>query len=115
MKTTVSHLLFRNRSTRVLLMIATVAILAIVTVGNAVGQEEANAQDWTQWRGPQRDGMVENETLSSADSLAGLKEQWHVDLGPSYSSPIVVGDMVFVTETKDKQSEVVRALNRETG
>ena len=112
MKSTVS-LVFLKRSTCLLLLIACLTIFGMAV--EAQGQEDTNAEDWTQWRGPQRDGMVENETLSSASSLEGLEKQWHVDLGPSYSGPIVVGDKVFVTETKDKKSEVVRALNRATG
>ena len=109
MKSTVCRLVFFKHSICLLL----IACSTIFGVAEAQGQQDA--EDWTQWRGPQRDGMVENETLSSANSLEGLEQQWHVDLGPSYSSPIVVGDKIFVTETKDKKSEVVRALNRETG
>ena len=75
----------------------------------------SHAQDWTQWRGPDRSGLVENEVLSSAESLMGLTKGWHVELGPSYSGPIIVGDKVFVTETKDQRSEVIRALNRADG
>lgn len=75
----------------------------------------AGAQDWTQWRGPERSGIIENEALSSAESLEGLSKAWHVDLGSSYSGPIVVGDMIFVTETKDEKTEVIRALNRADG
>jgi outer membrane protein assembly factor BamB len=44
-----------------------------------------------------------------------LKQLWRVKLGPGYSGPIVVGDHVFVTETRDKTSEVVRCLQRNTG
>ena len=36
-------------------------------------------------------------------------------MGPSYSGPLVVGDKVFVTESKDKSYEVVRALDRKSG
>ena len=40
---------------------------------------------------------------------------WHVDLGPGYPGPIVAADRVFVAETKDQKTEIVRALDRETG
>jgi outer membrane protein assembly factor BamB len=36
-------------------------------------------------------------------------------LGPSYSGPVVTADRVFTTETKDKKSEAVLALDRTTG
>jgi outer membrane protein assembly factor BamB len=44
-----------------------------------------------------------------------LKPLWRVELGPSYSGPIVSGELVFTTETVAKQKEIVRALDRQTG
>jgi outer membrane protein assembly factor BamB len=38
-----------------------------------------------------------------------------VPLAPSYSGPVVSADKVFVTETVNKEKEVVRALERDTG
>lgn len=76
---------------------------------------ELNAQDWTQWRGPHRSGVLENEVLESANELGDLEKGWRVELGPSYSGPIVAGDRVYVTETRDRQFEVVRALDRKDG
>jgi outer membrane protein assembly factor BamB len=70
---------------------------------------------WPQWRGPQRDGQLPGPAWP--DSLSGekLRQTWRVELGPSYSGPIVTADRVFVTETVDKETEVTRALERETG
>ena len=44
-----------------------------------------------------------------------LRQAWRVELGPSYSGPIVVGGRVFTTETMDKQFEVVTAFERASG
>jgi outer membrane protein assembly factor BamB len=44
-----------------------------------------------------------------------LVEMYRVPLDASYSGPIVSADKVFVTETVNKEKEVVRALDRETG
>ncbi|MCY2950382.1 MAG: PQQ-binding-like beta-propeller repeat protein [Planctomycetota bacterium] len=51
------------------------------------------------------------------DALQGdaLQLLWRVEMGPSYSGPIVVGDRVFVTEAQKKTDEVVRALDKRTG
>jgi outer membrane protein assembly factor BamB len=46
---------------------------------------------------------------------ARLQLQWEVSLGPSYSGPIVMGERVFVTETVDKEREVVSAFDRQHG
>lgn len=70
---------------------------------------------WPQWRGPQRDGRISGPEWPSDLSDARLTESWSVPQGPSYSGPIVVGDRVFVTETKNKKHEIVRALDRWTG
>ena len=70
--------------------------------------------DWTQWRGPERDGLV---NLPWPDSLSEgvLAEERSIPLQPSYSGPIVVGDRVFVTETVGKSNEVVTAFEISTG
>jgi len=73
------------------------------------------ADGWPQWRGPTRDGQSVGERWPSALSADHLQSSWRVELGPSYSGPIVTSDRVFVTETKDRKTEVVRALHRETG
>jgi outer membrane protein assembly factor BamB len=74
-----------------------------------------SSNDWTQWRGPNRTSIVESTLLSNLENLATLNKKWSVPLGESYSGPIVTENRVFVTETKDKKVEVVRALDRATG
>lgn len=87
-------------------------VLCLVIVTSA----PAETTDWTQWRGPERTGLIESKAdwpdKLSDDSLSKI---WSVDLGPSYSTPIVKGNRVFTTETVDEQKEVVRALDRKTG
>ena len=70
---------------------------------------------WQQWRGPARDGSVAGATWPDGLSAERLEQVWHVDLGPSYSGPIVTEKMVYVTETRDAKTEHVRALDRATG
>ncbi len=71
--------------------------------------------DWPQWRGPKRDGQVGGKKWPNVLQGEHLQRLWRVEMGPSYSGPLVVGDRVFVTETRDKSEEVVRALDRKTG
>ncbi len=70
---------------------------------------------WPQWRGPSRDGKVEGPAWPQRLQGTALQLLWRVELGPSYSGPIVAPDRVFVTETRNKTNEVVRALDRATG
>ena len=75
----------------------------------------AEVASWPQWRGPARTGTI--EAAAWPDKLEGdhLQEVWRVQLGSSYSGPIVAGDRVFVTETRDAKTEHVQALDRKTG
>ncbi len=91
-----------------------VGLLLLLTVGTAFGETNMT-HAWPQWRGPNRDGQVPGADWPGQLAGAALTQQWRVELGPSYSGPVVVGDRVFVTETKDKKWEVVRALSRSTG
>jgi outer membrane protein assembly factor BamB len=51
------------------------------------------------------------------DRLSGdaLQQLWRVELGPSYSGPIVGGGKVFTTATEDRKWEVVRAFDLTSG
>jgi outer membrane protein assembly factor BamB len=71
------------------------------------------AADWPQWRGPNRDGIVRGVRAPQKWPKA-LKEEWKVPVGESYSSPVVVGDKVFVF-IRQKDDEAVLCLELATG
>lgn len=85
------------------------AVLALWSLGS-------HAADWPQWRGPTRDGLVP-ATPAFPEKLQGdaVSRRWRVELGPSYSGPIVTADRVFTTETRARKVEVVAAFDRATG
>jgi len=87
---------------------------AFVAAVRAWGSTSA-AEGWHQWRGPARDGFVTGAEWPAALTAERLAKAWQVDLGPSYSGPVVAGDLVIVTETRDAKTEHVRALDRRTG
>lgn len=70
---------------------------------------------WPQWRGPARTGILEAAAWPDKLDDDHLQQVWKVELGNSYSGPIVSGDRVFVTETRDAKTEHVQALDRKTG
>jgi len=90
------------------------ALCALSMLSTPTGAADGQDATWPQWRGPTRDTRVAAETPWPGN-LADLQRMWRMELGPSYSGPIVSKDRVFVTETRDKRLEVVRALDRETG
>src|ERR1022692_1968269 len=87
---------------------------AFLALGNRACAGE-KAAIWPQWRGPTRDGQVTGPAWPATLKGKALKLLWRIELGPSYSGPIVAADRVFVTETREKTHEVVRALDRATG
>lgn len=88
-------------------------ILPAVFIGMSLAS--ARAADWLQWRGPARDGIVSGVALP--DRLQGgvLKQAWRVELSPGYSGPVIAGNKVFTTETENRETEIVRALDVSTG
>lgn len=90
---------------------AGLAVLSLLVSLPAV----AGPESWPQWRGPARDGKVGGPAWPDSLNADYLQSRWRVELGPSYSGPIVGDDRVFTTETRDKRLEVVTALDRETG
>ena len=72
---------------------ATASLLAGVAVFLRTGT--GLSQDWPQWRGPNRDGVVHGVNVPVRWPKA-LKEEWKVAVGEGVSSPVVVGNNVFV-------------------
>lgn len=73
------------------------------------------AADWQQWRGPTRDGVVENANWPATLDEKALRPLWRVDLAPGYPGPVSVGGRVFTVETLDAKDEVARAFDLKTG
>ena len=88
------------------------SLLLLAVVGPLLAAEP---EGWPQWRGPTRDGKVAGPKWPDKLSDDTLELLWRVPLGQSYSGPIVSGDLVYTTETKNKATEKVSALDRKTG
>lgn len=71
--------------------------------------------DWPQWRGPGRDGYAQAGDWPESIGPNQLQPHWQLELGPSYSGPIVIGNRVITTETQKAKFERVISVNRETG
>ena len=73
----------------------------------------AAAQDWPQWRGPDRDGAVAAFDVP-ASWPAELTHQWTVEVGFGYATPILVGDRVYMF-ARQGDDEVMMALDAGSG
>src|SRR5262245_17572516 len=70
-----------------------------------------DAQDWSQWRGPGRNGVVARNSTTWPSTL---QQVWRVDVGEGFSSPVTSGTRVFVHSRKDPE-EIVTALDQSDG
>lgn len=70
---------------------------------------------WSQWRGPDRSGQVRSGDWPERLNSDNFQRDWRLELGPSYSGPIVSDSLVFTTSTEGKKTEVVTAVDRRSG
>jgi len=73
----------------------------------------SGAQEWSQWRGPTRDGVVPIASVPNPwpDSL---HRAWRVEIGEGFSSPVVSRGRVFVHSRRDPD-EIVMAIDATNG
>jgi outer membrane protein assembly factor BamB len=90
-------------------VLRTACYLLGVAAAHLVPVVSARPQDWPQWRGPNRDGVVHGVTVP-AKWPRTLTEEWRVPVGEGVASPVVVGGSVYVF-TRQKDEEVVRCLD----
>ena len=82
--------------------IAAVAAAAVLLTAPA-----ATAQDWPHWRGPHYNGSTTANDLPT-DFTIKKHVKWTADLpGPGASTPIVVGDKIFLTSVDTKRERLV--------
>ncbi len=75
--------------------------------------QSARAQDWSQWRGPNRDGVVKDFAAPSVWPEK-LKLVWKTEVGSGYSSPVVSKDRAWI-HTRKGEEETVSCLDLKTG
>ena len=72
-----------------------------------------SAQEWTQWRGPSRDGSVSVKN-TPATWPETLQRSWRVEIGEGYSSPVVAEGRAFVHGRRDPE-EIVASIGLADG
>ena len=60
----------------------------------------ARADDWPQWRGPNRDGIWRETGILESFPPGGLKIAWRAPVGRGWSSPVVAGGRVHLTDVR---------------
>ena len=100
------EILARMKSRCPMLRLITAIVLVLFASSAALA-------DWQHWRGTNRNGVVSDD--SGWDGKAWIKgELWRFSAGEGSSSPIVVGDRVYLTGWANNRDSVI-CLNADTG
>lgn len=77
----------------------------------------AGADEWSQWRGENREGLWKETGIIEKFEEQQIPIRWRVPIGSGYSGPTVSDGRVYVTDklTKPKQVERVHCFDAETG
>jgi outer membrane protein assembly factor BamB len=76
----------------------------------------AKADDWPQWRGPQRTGISRETGLLQEWPAAGPKLVWQVkDIGYGFGAPAVAGGVIYLMANTGADNELVEALSAKDG
>ena len=84
------------------------SVLAVTAGGRLL-----SSADWSQWRGPARDGLA-GQGPSRTAWPATLTSAWKVGVGIGHSSPVVAGARVFLL-SRQGEEEVLESFDRVTG
>ena len=95
------------------MMKANRSIGAMVTVLILVSVTSAFAQDWPQWRGPNRDGKATGFTAPQTWPKE-LTQNWKVTVGTGDATPALVGDKLYVF-ARQGDDEVTLCLDAASG
>jgi outer membrane protein assembly factor BamB len=101
----------RFRGTAIFRLAFATAIWLVIAIAS-------RADDWPQWRGPNRDGVWSETGILKSFPASGLKFRWRVSVGPGWSSPVVAKGRVYVTDSELKMpdgKERVHCFDEATG
>jgi outer membrane protein assembly factor BamB len=76
------------------------------------------ADDWPQWRGPNRDGVCRETGLLESFPADGLKVRWRARAGWGFSSPVIARGRVYLADSevvKPQAKERVHCFDETTG
>ena len=92
-------------------------ILALaICGGGAFWMPCAGADDWPQWRGPQRTGISRETGLLKEWPKEGPKQVWQVkDIGYGYGTPAVAGGRLYLVSNRGADNEFIQALDAKDG
>ncbi len=83
-------------------------ILAAGALAAVAAGRLAIAEDWPQWRGPNRDGVWNETGIVEKFATERLTPKWRVPIAAGYSGPTVAEGRVYVTDRLTQPEQVER-------
>ena len=74
----------------------------------------ARGDDWPQWMGPARDGVLRETGLVKSIPPAGLPVKWRAEVKGGYSGPAVADGRVYLMDYERREGEVANTPNDRT-
>jgi outer membrane protein assembly factor BamB len=97
----------RRTLTLSLTLVASIIPLSVSAEESSPKLIRSDTTDWSQWRGPRRDGISEETGLLRSWPADGPARLWTVtEIGRGYSSPIVADETVFITGDEDNDLNI---------
>src|SRR5437879_2562129 len=93
-------------------------LLASILTLSLLASGVLRAEDWPQWRGPNRDGVWRETGLLEAFPAGGLKVRWRAPVGWGFASPVVAQGRVYVADSellKPRARERLHCFDEATG
>ena len=90
-----------------------IQLLAITTLFG-LWMFHAHSTEWSQWRGPNRNGISQETGLLKTWPEDGPKVLWRVPVGDGYSALSIAQDNLYTMETEE-EGEFVTCLDTSSG
>ena len=88
----------------------------VVALGVAgVGQRPAEAEDWSQFRGPNSSGVASESTNPPVTFSFEDNVRWSMDLGPGVACPVIAQGRTFITGMSEEGTFSIYCLDATTG
>jgi outer membrane protein assembly factor BamB len=88
--------------------------VVVFTGFTAVIAAQNRSSDYTQWRGPNRDGGAAASFAAPAAWPERLTQKWKVPVGLGYATPLLVGNRIYLF-SRQGDNEVMSALDPDSG
>jgi outer membrane protein assembly factor BamB len=98
-------------------MLPTACRIFSIVIALASLVPKAAADDWPQWRGPQRDGVWRESAIVEKFASKELTPKWRVEIGSGYCGPTVANGRVYVMDLlqRPRWAERVLCFDETTG